>query len=779
VANTLSRAQNNQVRFCGFEFRKAATPSMRNSQVSSSTSGGLLSTFASAAFSEGETTPSTIRQELTVIRDRKRVRSRFDIGSCRFDSLALIPCDDDKPNNDDCSPKNKRTRERSRPRAIDTSRTSLTSSATNSACQQGLNVSSSINTIEKHITYHDNPTKTQEKPTTSKGAQRVSVVFETDQDEDIDVQSIDHGNYISEIHTKDSFHVTSPDSRRDLRHAKKMEEATAEIVVTPIKTRRENISEHETKRCPNHKNTNLGSSKSIDIVTPSPTRQRAKRQKMTTTTTTTKSAITASDVPASILMSKKHRKLKRVSKLRSTCMKKPVVALTQAITAGNKTIPARHTVCASEDKKRKTRHVASKSNISPTKSFPTDNVSKGLDSKNAMSKINKVRSANSIISLERKKEDSTTRKPKTYNKISETSSTNTTPKMKHCKIQNPKDTTTISVDTPKQQNTRATKKLAILDFIEEIISKLNDLKDDVKNICNDEDFLVDISELRERYIPLSHRDVFLNASSYKDIMPQFVDRKFQTWIGMKPVPSRPSPSLHTWKSNSNTMFSHFFNSPNGDGDESCCESVIDLGTISDPHALVKYAFAKKVSPNDSQNDDPSNCVYDDKSHDHEGNSHICEQLLLEMQCEKRDGGKSRIHNSTSDILATFASVGPTSKEEHISNDHIEKNQVSTATLNKSAAKTIPVMEQTSNKELSFPFNQTIHDRFRELFELDHDELIQNELRARYLSCVVTNTTTPTTLESIAKNDNDLEISNQYDNVSSWDDLFLSIPTLSY
>jgi hypothetical protein len=262
-------------------------------------------------------------------------------------------------------------------------------------------------------------------------------------------------------------------------------------------------------------------------------------------------------------------------------------------------------------------------------------------------------------------------------------------------------------------------------------------------------------------------------------MPQFVDRKFQTWIGMKPVPSRPSPSLHTWKSNSNTMFSHFFNSPNGDGDESCCESVIDLGTISDPHALVKYAFAKKVSPNDSQNDDPSNCVYDDKSHDHEGNSHICDQLLLEMQCKNRDGGKSRIHNSTSDILATFASVGPTSKEEHISNDHIEKNQVSTATLNKSAAKTIPVMEQTSNKELSFPFNQTIHDRFRELFELDHDELIQNELRARSLSCVVTNTITPTTLESIAKNDNDLEISNQYDNVSSWDDLFLSIPTLSY
>jgi hypothetical protein len=744
-------------------------------RFSSSTSGGLLSTFASPAFlgKEDTTLPPT-RRDLTIIRDRKRIRSRLDIGSCRFDSLALIPCDEETLKNDEYNPKGKQKRERSRPREIDRQvRTSSNADTGNDSFQQ-----------EKNTTIDDHETKNQQRSTAIhpgishyKRVQRTSEVFETDQGEDIDMQSIDYDNDNSIVHHENSTHGASDGSYRDLYRGKKNRELKEEVVVTPIKTRNGNDMKSDGRRFFHDKQSIVRSSNSIDIVTPSPTRPRSKQQNRKR-----QNSVTASDVPGSIMMSNKRRQLKRVSKLRSTSVKKPVVALTQAITVGNKTIPARQNVCAPEGKKQETKPVSNKGTrtISATKSFCTDHVTKGLDPKYSSKKTNEDCSMGGIITgFDWGKRNSTTRaSKKTCNDFSDTSLTRIIPKMKYKKL--PKHPT-ISGDTQEQPKsyttTTTTKKMAILDFIEEMISKLNDLKDDVKNICKDDEFLVDITELRKRYTPLSHVDLFPHTVSDKDTIPnELIDGNRPSWIGMKPVPPKPSPPLQTWKSN--TLHSHFFNPSNEDGEESCCESVIDLGTILDPHALVKYAYTKQVYPNDSnENEDGSKSTnHDSDDDDDDDNDSTLSDQSLGMQ-SKREGGKSRIHNSTSDILATFATVTPQSKEETtLSNHHSkEKNQPSAALT---SPKTIPVVDSINKEESSLSVDQTIHDRFRELFELDHDELIQNELIARSVPYLVRNALNPAADESII-NDNHCGSSNEYVDESSWDDLFLSIPTISY
>lgn len=742
---------------------------------SSSTSGGLLSTFASPAFlGEEDATLPPSRRDLTIIRDRKRVRSRLDIGSCRFDSLALIPYDDETLKNDEfINSKGKQRRERSRPRKIDRQvRTSSNAGTGNDSFQP-----------EKYDTIDDYGTKSQQCSTAIhlgnsqyKRVQRINEVFETDQDEDIDMQSIDYDNDNSTVHHENSTHSASDGSYRDLYRGKKNGELKQDIVVTPIKTRNGNDMESDGRGFFHDKKSIVTSSNSIDIVTPSPTRPRSKQQNRKR-----QKAGTASDAPGSITMSNKRRKLKRVSKLRSTCVKKPVVALTQAITVGNKTIPARQNVCASEGKKQETKPVSNKGTrtISATKSFCTDHVTKGLDPKYSSKKTGEDCSmGSSITGFDWGKRNSTTRAfKKTCNDFSDTSLTRIIPKMKYKKL--PKHPT-ISGDTHKQPKsditTTTTKKIAILDFIEEMISKLNDLKEDVKNVCKDDEFLVDITDLRKRYTPLSHVDLFPHTVSDKDTIPkQLIDGNRPSWIGMKPAPPKPSPPLQTWKSN--TLHSHFFNPSNGDGEESCCESVIDFGTILDPHALVKYAYTKQVCPNNSnENDDGSKSTNHDSDGDDDDNDSTLSDQSLGMQ-SKREGEKSRIHNSTSDILATFATVTPQSKEETtLSNHHSkEKNQPSAALT---SPKTIPVVDSISKEESSSSVDQTIHDRFRELLELDHDEFIQNELIARSVPCLVMNTLTPTAEESIT-NDKYCGSSNEYVDESSWDDLFLSIPTISY
>jgi len=760
---------------------------MRNSLVSAGTSGGLLSTFASITLSKDETALTATRQDLTIIRDKKRVRSRLDIGNCKFDSLALIPSDIDVSKSDDCNSNGKRKRERSRPRAIDQTGVSLCSGTLNDKCQNGLKGSSSIdNKIDKNTTCDvdraKNPT-TSQRDGKSKPTQAICEEFEMHQDEDSDIQSINCDHDISITCAKDPFKITSPDSYRDLGHTKIMGEPTAENVVTPIKTRKKNSIECDKMRRVHDKNITLRPSKSLDIVTPSPTRQQLKRQNIVT-----QNPVTSSDITRSSLMNSKRRKLKRVSKLRSSSMKKPVVALTQAITVGNKTIPARHTVCASEGKKRVAKPVSPKHTV--FKSHDKGNLSKELDLNIPSTDKHKDCSVGSITNNEWKHVDSTTTtttKPKNrINISSETSSNVISTKVKSKSV--PKHPM-ISSGTHDLQKNHSTKKLAILDFIQEIISKLDDLKDDVKHTCNDEDFLVDVTELRKRYVPLSARDLFLNACTYKDTLSQnMMDEKLPTWIGMNPMPSNATPSLKNW--NSNTVFSHLFHPPSngGDGEESSCESVIDLGTVSDPHALVKYALAQKVSPTDSKHDDLSfeSTTQEDDDHDddHDGYDSISDELHAIQT--KREVGKSRIWNNTSDILATFASVTPTSVEEQIVNHSTDSsinnniNQDVTIPLD-STKTTIPTVDPICNDDSSLSSDRTIQNRFKELFDMDHDELIENELRERSISCVVTNNpnTPMAMIGNIANDDSDFDkSSNNYDE-SPWDDLFFSIPTISY
>jgi len=490
----------------------------------------------------------------------------------------------------------------------------------------------------------------------------------------------------------------------------------------------------------------------------------------------------------------KRKNLKRVSKLRHNGTKKPRVVLTKAITVGKKTIPARQIV-----------------KIKKAKIPLVKKIQKHRQSAKTCWNLKQNKSTNTSA-----KEDATKTtnhdKHGSLTKRSEIAPTAIKAKKRLELIPNEKKDAPYLNGVTKRKLTvpKSPKKEAMLEYIAELIIGLETLKEDVSK--TDERNIVDLFDVKRDYIPLSKMDVFV------DCREKGIPRRRGTKLASSSRQSRDLTSMPIRMTNPSSLpffsaqmssrskaaFSSFPELNFGD-DESACESVIDLGTISNSQALVSYT--RKGATEESG---INSIISSKNSNKHKDDD--CDSVPSITKPIKYQGGKSRINNGGSDILATFGCTIPVSSQEKNASASVSALPVSKTTMSLSPSKIskkpmeghvhvhvhVPRLDPQIDSSKGNPvglrltnmeIEMEMEDPFEKLFAMDHDDLMEEELKNRvhlpmpHYSTPVKTGTNGTDCTDDGNDDDDDDNDNDLDSSSSdesmQDDMLLNIPTLAY
>lgn len=444
----------------------------------------------------------------------------------------------------------------------------------------------------------------------------------------------------------------------------------------------------------------------------------------------------------------KQKRLKRVSKLRRNGTKKPPVALAKAITVGKKTIPARQVV-----KLRKMKPPSVKKVQIPCE---TDRTSKYLSKKKSTnSKKSTMKTMDSDHTDRLIKRLETTRKQWPITKGKKRLEASKIAKMK---ASGHTDMTELKKNGKRKMPISLNKE-SMLKFISEMMNDLETLKETVTK--SDDRNIIDLADLKRDFIPLSKMDILLDCRKKRERrhwsggLSAASSKKRRALASTRNTPSLPSFSMRT---PAGKMFSPFFTPDFGD-DESVCESVIDLGTISNSQALVSYTRNGSLDK------------YKNKIED--SDRKVGQSTRLDR---KHQAKKSRIQNSCTDILATLGCA--TTHEEKKRSDSkatllsLPSNCEDSGTIAKQIMETPPMETQLPSSKNN-PMGPIINDPFEKLLAMDHDELIEEVLKERAEQSM----SNESALVEVSYRETDDNSSSSEDSMQ--DDLLQAISNLAY
>ena len=787
--------------------------------------GGLLATFspasasASASASAKKSSPPQSEQSL-IVRSKKRRRSMMDSGIGSFDCLALITTD---------TAVESKARFRSRPRAIEGDSTVThnvnSCSTTPVRKRSGISISMSgkqaLDTSEllKSSCVRDvSPRRNRYNPPRKVYERFNELSIEnTAQSPNIDIgvdavrqKSKNRASGKSDTRGKDCMikkrtigFATEPDINKTFS-----QDTDQSIYVTPtkkiIETEQTNVEALSSLTGSIHNEVNPSKSKlGKTVVTPSPSEKTDSLS--TSDLACSKGKHIDSDACSKISKGHvtKRKKLKRVSKLRNNGTKKPQVVLTKAITVGKKTIPARQIVKIKKAKIPLVKKIQTHRQSAKTSWTLKQNKSTSTSSKEAAMKTTNNEKHGSLT---KRSEIAPTEQPVTIKA-----------KKRLELIPHEKKDVPYLNGIPKRNLTvpKPSKKDALLEYIAGLMIDLETLKEDVSK--TDERNIIDLLEIKRDFIPLSKVDLFVDCkekgtprrrrSKLASSSRQSRDLT-STPIRMTHPSSLPFFSTHM-SSRSKAAFSSFPELDFGD-DESACESVIDLGTISNSQALVSYkrkgateeSGINSSSTNNNSSNDSNNNSSNSSSNKKDDD---CDSVPPITKPIKYQGGKSRINNGGSDILATF---GCTTSSQEKKASASTSTSVSKTTLSLSPRSKISTLKKprkvhvprldpqmnslqgNRNPVSSRATNKEMDDPFEKLFAMDHDDLIEEELK-KWVHLPMSHHSTSVKTGTNETNgdddddddgdddDDDDDLASSSSDESMEDDMLLNIPTLAY
>lgn len=775
--------------------------------------GGLLATFSSS--SAKKSSPPQSEQSL-IVRSKKRRRSLMDSGKGSFDCLALITAD---------KVVESKGRSRSRPRAIEGDSTLSTHNANRCSTtpgRKGLGISISMSgkqtlfpseVLESRCDRDVSPRRNRYNPprkiyehldelSIEKTSQTVDI--------NIDVNAVCQKSKNRARRKNDTRNTDCMIDKGTIGFANEADinktfsqDTDQSVHVTPtkkiIETEQTNVGALPSLTDSIHDEENPSISKLCKtVVTPSPSE---KTDSLSTSDLACSKGkhIDASDACSIISIGHftKRKKLKRVSKLRNNGTKKQQVVLTKAITVGKKTIPARQIVKIKKAKNPLVKKIQTHSQSAKTSLNLKQNKSMSTSAKEDITKaVNHEKHG----SLTKKSESAPTGQPAT---IKAKKRLELIPHEK-------KDVPSLN-GVPKRKPTvpKTPKKEAMLEYIAGLMIDLETLKEDVSK--TDEHNIIDLSEIKRDFIPLSKVDLFVDCK--KNGIPRRRRSKFSsssrqsrdltsTPIRMTNPSSVPFFSTHM-SNRSKAAFSSFPGLDFGD-DESACESVIDLGTISNSQALVCYK--RKGATEESGIDSKANNCSNDSSNSNNNNNNNnedddCDSVPPITKPIKYQGGKSRTNNGSSDILATFGCTISIQEKKASASTSVSKTTMPLSPRSKMSISKkhinvhvprlrldpqIDSSKGNRNPVGSLATNIEMEDQFEKLFAMDHDDLIEEVLKQRvhlpmshHSTSVKTGTNETDGDDGNDGNDDDDDLASSSSDESMQDDMLLNIPTLAY
>ena len=448
----------------------------------------------------------------------------------------------------------------------------------------------------------------------------------------------------------------------------------------------------------------------------------------------------------------KLKRLKRVSKRRGNGTKKPTVVLTKAITVGRKTIPARQVAKLRKTKPPPVKKIQMQRETAHTSKYLKQRRSPS-SKKNTVQTIDFNETDNLTKRLETTRKQCATIKGKKRLEAA---------KLLKIKPNGNADMKGLNHGKNRKAST-SLKKEAMVKFISEMMNDLENLKATVTN--SDDRNIIDLVDLKRDFIPLSKMDVILDCrgkgkTRHRKGKLATTSSKHRSLASSRNTPLVPFFSMQTPVGHK-VVFSPF-SGPDFGEDESACESVIDLGTISNSQALLSYT--RYGSPDESE----------DKSSAEDSASERARSGTLDR---KRPAGKSRLQNYGSDILATLGCAtadkrkrGSDSKATSSSRsngDGKDSREIATQFVE------TPAMEKQAPLSENNSLGPKINDPFEELLAMDHDDLIEEELKKRAKDFM------PNEFALVKVGYREFDDTSSSSDDSMQDDLMLDIPTLAY
>lgn len=416
------------------------------------------------------------------------------------------------------------------------------------------------------------------------------------------------------------------------------------------------------------------------LITPSP---KIKRKKSSNT------SYQGSDI-SEVSSKGRNNKVRRVSSVNGTAKKKKRVELAKAVAVGKVTIPAREVAKST----RKTN------NGKIMKKTQSNIKSPALSEANKSYQMPKVqRKEHGLTEFTTKcfeGSDSDRKDQLSSSSLEGDRKDNDFPIHRRINSSKSKDTRQPKGESLKiPRNGRKSK---LMSFIDDAIDDLKELKNEIKRIPVSD--LVKIEELKTMYEPLTRKHLLVDNQLKNKVKTK---SSLQTFGFIAPKTNYSN----------RTPFPLLNNSCKDNDEDSCCDSVIDFGIISDSKAIVSY----------SKQDDIEDCqskssLKDDKAKESRSRSRIQRNsvgILASLSaCPTQETSVvATLHTRNIKIHSDKSS---SKRESRIGLDHTNKN----VNVEKET-RIMPEKEKVDSQQLS---------HFQELFAMNHDELLGIEMKSR-------------------------------------------------
>lgn len=412
------------------------------------------------------------------------------------------------------------------------------------------------------------------------------------------------------------------------------------------------------------------------LVTPSP---KVKRKKSSNTSSQ------SSDI-SEVSSKGRNNKVRRVSSVNGAAKKKKRVELAKAVSVGKVTIPAREV-------EKSTRKTNNGKIIKATKS---DIKSLALTETNKSYQMSKVqREEHGLTDFTTKSfEGSDSDRKDQLSTSSFEGDTKDKDLTIYRRINSSKSKDRRQPKGESLKRPRNGRKSKLMSFIDDAIDDLKELKNEIKRVPVSD--LVKIEELRRMYEPLTRQHLL-------------VDKQLKNKVKTKS--SVQTFGFMASKTNYSTTFPLLNNSCKDNDEDSCCDSVIDFGIISDSKAIVSY----------SQQDDSEDC-----------------QSKAPLENDKAKESRSRIQSNSVGILASL-STSPTQETSVVATLPTRNIKVHRDKSSSKRESRIGLVRKSTNDKIEketriMPEKEQVDSQqfnhFQELFAMNHDELLGIEMKSR-------------------------------------------------